>query len=176
MSHGAADTAVVGRSRASGRPSTTPPLPAPWHRPQPGRRGRWLGLGGDGTEPRRLGLPVSRLVAGPRSTSTWSTRPSESERCPRSLPRAESGNRRAPEVEVPRRETEPPRPGDPRPLHLSRAAIAMAARMGSASAVPVQAMSRAVPWSTDVRTMGSPAVMFTDFPKSTVFTGARPWS
>jgi len=37
-------------------------------------------------------------------------------------------------------------------------------------------MSYAVPWSTDVRTMGSPTVTFTPVSKASSFIGAWPWS
>ncbi len=45
---------------------------------------------------------------------------------------------------------------------------------GSAAFRP--AMSKAVPWSTDVRMMGSPSVTLTALPNASSFTGISPWS
>src|SRR5215208_1372041 len=42
------------------------------------------------------------------------------------------------------------------------------------SAVPVPAMSNAVPWSTDVRTIGRPRVTLTARPKATSLIGINP--
>ena len=39
---------------------------------------------------------------------------------------------------------------------------------------PRPAMSNAVPWSTDVRMIGSPSVTFTARPNAAIFTGIRP--
>ena len=49
-----------------------------------------------------------------------------------------------------------------------------ASTMLPGSAMLLRAMSNAVPWSTDVRMMGSPIVTFTDLPNATSFTGTRP--
>src|SRR5450759_466524 len=43
-------------------------------------------------------------------------------------------------------------------------------------AFPVPAMSKAVPWSTDVRRMGRPTVTETVSSKSNVFVAMWPWS
>src|SRR5262249_36422881 len=42
------------------------------------------------------------------------------------------------------------------------------------SATPLPTMSKAVPWSTDVRMIGSPTVRFTQLPKATIFRGINP--
>ena len=65
--------------------------------------------------------------------------------------------------------------------HLARFAAMTAARriaaiMLSGLARPRPAMSNPVPWSGEVRTMGSPRVMFTPPQKSSIFTGIRAWS
>ena len=57
-----------------------------------------------------------------------------------------------------------------------RAARVTAATMLDASATPWPAMSKAVPWSTDVRMIGRPSVTLTDEPKASSLTGIRPWS
>ena len=44
------------------------------------------------------------------------------------------------------------------------------------SATSLPAMSKAVPWSTDVRMIGNPSVTFTESPKASSFTGTSPWS
>ena len=46
----------------------------------------------------------------------------------------------------------------------------------SVKATPCQAMSKAVPWSTEVRMMGSPRVTFTPVSKASSFIGPWPWS
>ena len=43
-------------------------------------------------------------------------------------------------------------------------------------AIPLPAMSNAVPWSTEVRTMGRPRVMLTPRSKATSLAGMCPWS
>ncbi len=55
-------------------------------------------------------------------------------------------------------------------------AMRMAAFMLSASAMFLPAMSKAVPWSTEVRMMGMPRDMFTVASKSISFMGMWPWS
>ena len=55
-------------------------------------------------------------------------------------------------------------------------ASATAATRLPTSALPVPARSSAVPWSTEVRMMGSPSVTFTPAPKPTCFSTGRPWS
>ena len=45
---------------------------------------------------------------------------------------------------------------------------------GSAAFLP--AMSKAVPWSTEVRMIGSPSVTLTARPNASNFTGISPWS
>ena len=40
----------------------------------------------------------------------------------------------------------------------------------------ISAISNAVPWSGEVRTMGSPAVKFTPSSKAMALKGSRPWS
>ena len=44
------------------------------------------------------------------------------------------------------------------------------------SALPVPARSSAVPWSTEVRMIGSPSVILTALPKPLYFSTGRPWS
>ena len=46
----------------------------------------------------------------------------------------------------------------------------------SVNAVPFQAMSKAVPWSTLVRMIGRPIVTFTPVSKASNFIGPWPWS
>ena len=48
--------------------------------------------------------------------------------------------------------------------------------MDDASARPVPAMSKAVPWSGEVRTKGSPSVTLTPPPNDTVLNAAMPTS
>jgi hypothetical protein len=48
--------------------------------------------------------------------------------------------------------------------------------MPRASAMPLPAMSYAVPWSTLVRRIGSASDTFTDSPKPTSFIGMVAWS
>ena len=50
-----------------------------------------------------------------------------------------------------------------------RSARCIAAKRLPGSARPVPARSRAVPWSTEVRTIGNPSVTLTACPKPTVF-------
>ena len=45
-----------------------------------------------------------------------------------------------------------------------------------ASAWPEPASGNAVPWSTEVRTMGRPSVMFTQSPKPANLMTGNPWS
>ena len=54
-------------------------------------------------------------------------------------------------------------------------AMSMAARKLVVEAMPFQAMSKAVPWSTEVRTMGRPRAMLTPPSKSRSFEGMWPW-
>ena len=49
-------------------------------------------------------------------------------------------------------------------------------RIDPASALFRPAMSKAVPWSGLVRTIGSPSVMLTALSQPSSFTGIRPWS
>ena len=58
----------------------------------------------------------------------------------------------------------------------SSTASRTAARRLPASARPVPARSRAVPWSTEVRTIGSPSVTFTPWPNAARLSTGRPWS
>src|SRR5690606_19831169 len=58
---------------------------------------------------------------------------------------------------------------------ISRAAATAVARLPG-SARPVPARSSAVPWSTEVRTMGRPRVMLTALPKPLYLSTGRPWS
>src|SRR5690606_22419796 len=58
----------------------------------------------------------------------------------------------------------------------SRLAQETASRRLTALAFPVQAMSKAVPWSTEVRTMGRPSEMFTPVSKASILNGMWPWS
>ena len=46
----------------------------------------------------------------------------------------------------------------------------------SVNAMPCQAMSNAVPWSTDVRMIGRPRVTLTPVSNASSFIGAWPWS
>ena len=55
-------------------------------------------------------------------------------------------------------------------------AAASAARIEPSSAVPVPAMSKAVPWSMLVRMYGSPTVMFAPASKPSTLIGPWPWS
>jgi hypothetical protein len=55
-----------------------------------------------------------------------------------------------------------------------RAASNTASIMLDGSAMPLPAMSNAVPWSTDVRMIGSPSVTFTERPNASSFTGINP--
>ena len=57
-----------------------------------------------------------------------------------------------------------------------RAASSSALTRLVVEATPVQAMSNAVPWSTDVRTIGRPRATFTPDSKSSSFDGMCPWS
>ena len=59
---------------------------------------------------------------------------------------------------------------------LSRAARSSAATRLVQSASPRPAMSKAVPWSGEVRTKGRPSVTFTPSSKASVLAGIRPWS
>src|SRR4029453_11300819 len=56
------------------------------------------------------------------------------------------------------------------------AASLTAAIMLPGSATPLPAMSNAVPWSTEVRMIGSPIVTLTAVPNASSFTGIKPWS
>ena len=56
------------------------------------------------------------------------------------------------------------------------AAILNAAIIAPGWAWPVPAMAKAVPWSGEVRTIGSPSVMLTPSSKWSVFSGTRAWS
>lgn len=56
------------------------------------------------------------------------------------------------------------------------AASKIASAMLTAPAVPVPAMSNAVPWSTDVLRIGIPLVMAMVRSKSSVFAAMCPWS
>src|SRR6266567_6727392 len=58
----------------------------------------------------------------------------------------------------------------------SRAARRNAAMRLDGSARPVPAMSKAVPWSGEVRTNGRPSVTFTASAKARVLIGMRAWS
>ena len=58
----------------------------------------------------------------------------------------------------------------------AKAASLIAAFMLEASATPLPAMSKAVPWSTDVRIIGSPKVTFTDAPNDSALTAIVAWS
>src|SRR5205814_6009194 len=67
----------------------------------------------------------------------------------------------------------------PRRTHQPRAsnrAMRTAAARLDASALPVPAMSNAVPWSGLVRTNGRPSVTFTPCSTPKYFTGIKPWS
>src|SRR5690606_24657249 len=61
-----------------------------------------------------------------------------------------------------------------------RAAISPAVRIAAivalALALPEPAMPKAVPWSGEVRTTGSPSVMLTPWSKSSAFSGTSAWS
>src|SRR5262245_40633544 len=57
---------------------------------------------------------------------------------------------------------------------LRRAAQSVAWIMLLGSARPVQAMSNAVPWSTEVRMIGSPSVTFTPLSKASILNGMCP--
>ena len=57
-----------------------------------------------------------------------------------------------------------------------RAASRSAASRLPASARPVPARSSAVPWSTEVRTIGSPSVTLTAWPKPACLSTGSPWS
>ena len=59
---------------------------------------------------------------------------------------------------------------------IARRAMAIAAFRLAASARPLPAMSKAVPWSGLVRTKGRPSVTFTPCSTPRYFTGIRPWS
>ena len=59
---------------------------------------------------------------------------------------------------------------------VSRMAMPSAASKLCVEAMPFQAMSKAVPWSTEVRTIGRPSAMFTPPSKSSNFDGMWPWS
>ena len=56
----------------------------------------------------------------------------------------------------------------------NRAANSTASIMLDGSATPFPAMSNAVPWSTDVRMIGSPIVTFTALPNASSLIGIRP--
>src|SRR5687768_17309233 len=58
----------------------------------------------------------------------------------------------------------------------SRAASFTASNMLVGLAFPRQAISNAVPWSTDVRIIGKPRVTFTPRSKASILRGIRPWS
>src|SRR5690606_16314591 len=62
----------------------------------------------------------------------------------------------------------------PRALRASSRPTRSAASRLSGRARPVPASGSAVPWSTDVRTIGSPSVTFTTSPNATALSGARP--
>src|SRR5690625_4871287 len=68
--------------------------------------------------------------------------------------------------------------GHERALRAARSARSMAVLKAAArlpdSAWPVPASSSAVPWSTEVRTMGSPRVMFTAFPNPAYLSTGKP--
>jgi large conductance mechanosensitive channel len=66
--------------------------------------------------------------------------------------------------------------GRPGQLPASSRAIRIAASRLAGSALPVPAMSKAVPWSGLVRTSGRPSVTFTPLSTPRYFTGIRPWS
>src|SRR5690606_23313410 len=59
---------------------------------------------------------------------------------------------------------------------VSRMAIRIAATRLRGSALPLPAMSKAVPWSGLVRTNGRPIVTFTPSSRPRYFTGISPWS
>src|SRR5690606_37505589 len=61
-------------------------------------------------------------------------------------------------------------------LAASRAARSRAAESEAALALPVPAMSNAVPWSVEVRTNGRPRVTFTARSNANVLMGMRAWS
>src|SRR6267143_3872160 len=63
-----------------------------------------------------------------------------------------------------------------RDLGASATASRIACTRLRSSALPVPAMSNAVPWSTEVRTNGSPTVMFTPASRPSTLTGPWPWS
>ena len=52
----------------------------------------------------------------------------------------------------------------------------MAASRLAGEALPVPARSKAVPWSGEVRTIGSPRLMFTAASNATVLIGISAWS
>ena len=56
------------------------------------------------------------------------------------------------------------------------AAMRIAAIMLRASALPVPAMSNAVPWSGEVRMIGRPSVTFTPSQNDSVLIGISAWS
>src|ERR1044072_509367 len=55
---------------------------------------------------------------------------------------------------------------------LNCTAASIASTIASGLAIPLPAISKAVPWSTEVRMMGSPIVMFTPFTLSICFFSA----
>ncbi len=63
-----------------------------------------------------------------------------------------------------------------RPCYINSIAIRIAAIRLDSLALPVQAISMAVPWSTDVRTMGNPRVTLTASSNASAFSGINPWS
>ena len=58
----------------------------------------------------------------------------------------------------------------------SRAARRIAAIRLAGSARPLPAMSKAVPWSGEVRTNGRPSVTLTAWSKASVLIGISAWS
>ena len=59
---------------------------------------------------------------------------------------------------------------------VNRSASLIAAMRLAGLARPFPAMSKAVPWSGEVRTNGRPSVTLTPSSKASVLTGMRPWS